>query len=80
MLDKMRLAYFRRAGKLDPSLSQEQRAAVLQQLSLAAHIVDQVEDHIRAIIDDGRIEQHNSDYADKIAALPERKRGWALFN
>ena len=53
--------------------------AALERLSFASNVLDMVEDHVRAIIDDGKIEQHNEIYAERIAALPQRKRGWLNF-
>jgi hypothetical protein len=79
MFDGMREAYFRRAGKLDPTLPADVRNNALDRLSFAANIVDMVEAHVRAIIDDGKIEQHNQIYAERIANVPERKRGFLKF-
>ena len=70
----MRQAYFERAGKLDPTLPLETRTAALESLSRASHTVDMVEDHLRAIIDTGKLEEHNQIFAERIADLPERKR------
>lgn len=73
--DAIRGAYFKRAGNLD-GLKMDEQAAALHKLALASRIVDMVDDHIRAIIDDGKIEENNQIYADKIAGLPKRKRQW----
>ncbi len=73
--DAIRAAYFKRAGNLD-GLKMDEQAAALHKLALASRIVDMVDDHIRAIMDDGKIEEHNKIYADKIAGLPKRKRQW----
>ena len=79
MFDGIRQAYFRRAGKLDVTLPADVRMTALERLSFASNVLDMVEDHVRAIIDDGKIEQHNEIYAERIAALPQRKRGWLNF-
>lgn len=73
--DAIRSAYFKRAGHLD-GLKMDEQAAALHKLALASRIVDMVEDHVRAIMDDGKIEEHNQIHTDKIAGLPERKRKW----
>ena len=79
MFDGIRQAYFRRAGKLEVTLPADVRINALERLSFASNVLDMVEDHIRAIIDDGKIEEHNGIYAERIAALPERKRRWLDF-
>jgi hypothetical protein len=78
MFDSIRKAYFERAGNLD-GLKIDEHAAALHKLALASRIVDMVDDHVRAIIDDGKIEQHNADYAERIKDLPERKKNWLKF-
>jgi hypothetical protein len=74
MFDDIRQAYFKRAGKLEVTLPADVRANALERLSFASNVLDMVEDHIRAIIDDGKIAEHNVIYAEKIAGVPERKR------
>ena len=76
--DTIRLAYFKRAGNLD-GLKMDEHAAALHKLALAARIVDMVEDHVRAIMDTGLIAETNQQYADRIAAVPERKRRFLNF-
>lgn len=76
MFNGIRKAYFERAGQLDPTLPLEVRTAALESLSRASHVLDMVEDHVRSIIDDGKIAESNNIYVEKIAGLPERKRGW----
>lgn len=73
--DGIRGAYFKRAGNLD-GFSMDEQAAALHKLALASRICDMVEDHIRAIMDDGKIELNNQIYAEKIAGLPKRKAKW----
>jgi len=73
----IRKAYFERAGKLDPTLPLDVRTAALESLSRASHVVDMVDDHVRAIIDNGKIEEQSLIYAEKIADLPPAKRKWA---
>lgn len=73
--ETMRLAYFERAGHLD-GLTAEQKATALYELSLATRITRMVEDNFRAAIDDGKIAEHSSDAANKIANLPDRKKRW----
>ena len=75
MFDSIRKAYFERAGNLD-GLKMDEQAAALHKLALASRIVDMVDDHIRAIMDDGKIAEHSEVYATKIAGLPERKKKW----
>jgi hypothetical protein len=41
---------------------------------MAAKIVDQVDAHIRAILDAGKIQMAANDHADRIAKLPEARR------
>lgn len=77
--DKIRKAYFERAGKLDVTLPVDVRMNALERLSFASNVLDMVEAHLCAIIDGGRIEEVNAIYAEKIAELPESKRRWALF-
>lgn len=76
IFEGMRSAYFRRAGKLDPSLPPDVRANALERLSFASNVVDMVEDHVRSIIDSGKLEEHNALQAEKIAGLPEHRRRW----
>lgn len=78
MFDSIRKAYFERAGNLD-GLKLDEHAAALHKLALAARIVTMVDDHVRAIIDDGKIAEHNTIYAERIADLPERKKNWLKF-
>lgn len=75
ILDQIRMAYFKKAGRLD-GLPMAEHAAALHKLALAGRVVDMVEDHIRSYMDTGKIEQANNEYSDKIASLPERKRRW----
>ena len=75
IFDDIRKAYFKRAGNLD-GLKMDEHTAALHKLALASRIVDMVDDHVRAIIDDGKLEQHNTIYAERIADLPERKKNW----
>lgn len=75
ILDSIRQAYFKRAGGLD-GLTIEQHAAALHKLATAARIVDMVDDHIRAIIDTGKIEEANARFVERVADIPERKRKW----
>lgn len=75
ILDDIRMAYFKKAGRLD-GLDMAEHAAALHKLALAGRIVDMVEDHIRSYIDTGTLEKANIEITDKIASLPERKRRW----
>lgn len=79
IFDKIREAYFRRAGKLDVTLSPELRMAALERLSFASNVLDMVEDHIRAYVDDGKLEEANALSAEKIEGLPPQRRKWASF-
>lgn len=62
-------AYVVRAGDLMPN-----DTAQLLKLGMAGKIVDQIDTHIRSIIDAGKVQQAAQDHADKIARLPEARR------
>lgn len=72
MFEHIRREYFRRAGLVEPWEGEK-----LGKLALAGRIVDMVEDHVRHIIDTGKMAEADQIYAEKIADLPERKRFWA---
>lgn len=69
VIDTLRQAYFARAGDLMPG-----DTAALLKLGMAAKIVDQVDAHIRQILNAGRLEQAAQDHAERIAKLPEARR------
>ena len=69
VLETLRRAYFERAGELMPGDS-----AALLKLGMAAKIVDQVDAHIRQILNAGRLEQAAQDHAERIGKLPEARR------
>jgi hypothetical protein len=67
----IRMAYFERAGLVEPWEGDK-----LAKLALAGRILDMVKGHVQAVIEDGAIAATDAAHADKIAALPERKRTW----
>jgi hypothetical protein len=69
ILETLRRAYFEKAGDLMPG-----DTAALLKLGMAARIVEQVDAHVRQILDAGRIEQAAQDHAARIAKLPEARR------
>jgi hypothetical protein len=69
VLQTLRQAYFDRAADLMPN-----DTSALLKLGMAAKIVDQVDAHIRAILDAGKIQMAADDHADRIAKLPEARR------
>jgi len=69
LLETLRRAYFERAGELMPG-----DTAALLKLGMAAKIVEQVDSHIRQIMNAGRLEQAAQDHAERIAKLPEARR------
>ena len=69
MIIALRHAYFEKVGTLRPG-DMDSLAA----LGMADRIVREIDSQIKEIIDAGKIEAVNKEYADKIAALPEAKR------
>jgi hypothetical protein len=69
VLNTIREAYLDRAADLMPN-----DTSALLKLGMARKIVDQIDQHVQAIIMAGRIEQAAQDHADKIAKLPEARR------
>ena len=58
VFEKIRRTYFERAGTIDPLLPVDARTAALENLARASRTVDMVEEHIWAIIDSGKIAEH----------------------
>lgn len=67
VLDGLRFAYFERYSKVnDPS--QKER------LSIAGDVVKEIQSHMQAIFDAGKIQMANEDHAARVAKLPAARR------
>jgi hypothetical protein len=69
VLGTLRQAYFNRAADLMPS-----DTSALLKLGMAAKIVDQIDAHVLAITNAGKLQLAAQDHADRIAKLPEARR------
>lgn len=69
VMQTLRQAYFDRAADLMPN-----DTSALLKLGMAAKIVDQIDAHVRAILDAGKIQMAANDHADRIARIPEARR------
>lgn len=71
MLATIRATYFQRLSQVEPW-----QVAQLANLGIAAKITDQLDQMIRAVIDEGKVAEAAKLHTDKIASLPDYKRRW----
>ncbi len=69
MLDYIGQVYLKRMAAVDPWETDK-----LSNLSMAYKITQQVDNMVRAIVDNAKVEQAAKDHVDKIEKLPRAKR------